>query len=589
MATVRSTAKTQSTNKSPQSPTAPSSTVVVAAAQTTATLNDGGGQEDIASIAKQISDHAEAIYQTWKARGLAPTEILNCHTTTTNDFGKSLTKSQSNNKSNTNRKSSSPTKNTVDGHRNFSNKDNSPVTELLVNTPDMSNNNLEKLVNTFVNEDKARLAARKRNSGSPTTTTSTNTGSSTIQHALKKFDKSDVSPTKQTSPTPASPSSSSSLLSPSSSSANNTIDQVLPKNNDLTKISVRNSSNSSSSNKISSTNNTSTTKNTTNPSNPQSSSQQQSQTPSAAIQQHQQQQKPQTPAKPANLINHVPTWPLKNRLGSPVSTSPTSSTVSPPSTNTTTSTSSSTNNSVSRNKSNVSPTKDILDSPSTTSTTITNHTTPSTNPKTTVKTSSSSKTSGRRKSAELLDEVSREEERLINALKAGQILNSDGGTKKGGTLPDVVDGESNGTSWKKPDVSTTTASPNTVTATWNGIQLKPISVTGGNALAHQKIDEIRNNNNVLIGGGGGTGSGTYVKMTKPRAPRTENVPHPELSSSRNHGIRQTASSPVRPFLTRGSVAERVLIFERCPEVGKVPPRNAAKEQSKLQQVNYFHH
>ncbi|XP_037964408.2 uncharacterized protein LOC105392807 [Plutella xylostella] len=36
------------------------------------------GEEDIAAIAKQISDHAEAIYQTWKARGLAPTEILSC-------------------------------------------------------------------------------------------------------------------------------------------------------------------------------------------------------------------------------------------------------------------------------------------------------------------------------------------------------------------------------------------------------------------------------------------------------------------------------------------------------------------------------
>lgn len=39
------------------------------------------GEEDIAAIAKQISDHAEAIYQTWKARGLAPTEILSCKPT----------------------------------------------------------------------------------------------------------------------------------------------------------------------------------------------------------------------------------------------------------------------------------------------------------------------------------------------------------------------------------------------------------------------------------------------------------------------------------------------------------------------------
>lgn len=42
------------------------------------------------------------------------------------------------------------------------------------------------------------------------------------------------------------------------------------------------------------------------------------------------------------------------------------------------------------------------------------------------------------------------------------------------------------------------------------------------------------------------------------------VPHPELTSSQRQHLRQTAANPVRPFLTRGSVAERVLIFERCP-------------------------
>lgn len=48
--------------------------------------------EDIAAIAKQISDHAEAIYQTWKSRGLAPTEILKCHSSATaaDKFGSTL-------------------------------------------------------------------------------------------------------------------------------------------------------------------------------------------------------------------------------------------------------------------------------------------------------------------------------------------------------------------------------------------------------------------------------------------------------------------------------------------------------------------
>ncbi|XP_046391886.1 uncharacterized protein LOC124160168 isoform X2 [Ischnura elegans] len=37
-----------------------------------------GEEEDVAAIAKQISDHAEAIYRAWKARGLGPSEILGC-------------------------------------------------------------------------------------------------------------------------------------------------------------------------------------------------------------------------------------------------------------------------------------------------------------------------------------------------------------------------------------------------------------------------------------------------------------------------------------------------------------------------------
>lgn len=44
----------------------------------------------------------------------------------------------------------------------------------------------------------------------------------------------------------------------------------------------------------------------------------------------------------------------------------------------------------------------------------------------------------------------------------------------------------------------------------------------------------------------------------------QQVPHPELTTSQRQHLRQTATNPVRPFLTRGSVAERVLIFERCP-------------------------
>lgn len=51
----------------------------------------------------------------------------------------------------------------------------------------------------------------------------------------------------------------------------------------------------------------------------------------------------------------------------------------------------------------------------------------------------------------------------------------------------------------------------------------------------------------------------------PRRPVEQQVPHPELTTSQRQHLRQTqAGNPIRPFLTRGSVAERVLIFERCP-------------------------
>ncbi|XP_063224342.1 serine/threonine-protein phosphatase 2A regulatory subunit B'' subunit alpha-like isoform X2 [Bacillus rossius redtenbacheri] len=84
-------------------------------------------EDDIAAIAQQISDHAEAIYQTWKARGLAPAEILKCHggAAAAERFAPAL-------------KPRAPLDLTLDA------------------------DNLERLVSTFVSEDKARLAARRR-------------------------------------------------------------------------------------------------------------------------------------------------------------------------------------------------------------------------------------------------------------------------------------------------------------------------------------------------------------------------------------------------------------------------------------------
>ncbi|XP_050447679.1 serine/threonine-protein phosphatase 2A regulatory subunit B'' subunit alpha isoform X2 [Cataglyphis hispanica] len=137
------------------------------------------GEEDIAVIAKQISDHAEAIYQTWKSRGLAPTEILTCHSneTAVDKFGSALT----------------PCNLPAIGNNIGSKAMSSPLLEhssstaedILTQTPNMDNGNLEKLVNNFVVEDKARIAASKQKSPSKTLPSS-------IQFALQKFEKNSV-------------------------------------------------------------------------------------------------------------------------------------------------------------------------------------------------------------------------------------------------------------------------------------------------------------------------------------------------------------------------------------------------------------
>lgn len=49
----------------------------------TARRRSGGSgdsaEDDIAAIAKQISDTAEVIYQNWKSRNLAPADLITCH------------------------------------------------------------------------------------------------------------------------------------------------------------------------------------------------------------------------------------------------------------------------------------------------------------------------------------------------------------------------------------------------------------------------------------------------------------------------------------------------------------------------------
>ncbi|XP_026830223.1 uncharacterized protein LOC105282738 isoform X2 [Ooceraea biroi] len=143
------------------------------------------GEEDIAAIAKQISDHAEAIYQTWKSRGLAPTEILTCHSNATavDKFGSALT----------------PCGSSIAVGNSVSGKAASPssslgcsptAVDILSQTPNLDNGNLEKLVNNFVVEDKARMAASKQKSSSKSLPSS-------IQFALQKFERNFVQQQQQ--------------------------------------------------------------------------------------------------------------------------------------------------------------------------------------------------------------------------------------------------------------------------------------------------------------------------------------------------------------------------------------------------------
>ncbi|XP_076752268.1 uncharacterized protein LOC143424224 isoform X2 [Xylocopa sonorina] len=143
------------------------------------------GDEDIAAIAKQISDHAEAIYQTWKSRGLAPTEILNCHSNATaaDKFGSVLTPTTTSNSVNSTGKTS-PTSAT-----------SATAVDILSQAPNLDNGNLEKLVNNFVVEDKARIAASRQRSPSKTLPSS-------IQFALEKFEKNSMQQQQQPQTSP---------------------------------------------------------------------------------------------------------------------------------------------------------------------------------------------------------------------------------------------------------------------------------------------------------------------------------------------------------------------------------------------------
>lgn len=410
--------------------------------------------EDIESIAKQISDHAEAIYQEWKARGLAPTEILKCHPDTDTSFNRTLSP-----------KSSPTTPQSASRTILDHNKPISP--ELLAKAPDLSDSNLKHLVNSFVNEDKARLAAQRAESPSI----------SSIKHQLKKFEN-----LSERSPSP------SSVISPpsySSSSSNAKLFLSPQKQQDI----------------INETNSTITNNNNLNYYNKNEPSQHH--VPDVlkdTIEKSSKRQKPETPVKPEHLLNyHVPSWPLKNRP-------------------------------MVQNKSDMKEKK------------------------VTYGNSSSRKSPG----IDVMDEVTREEEKLINALKTGTVLTNND------CLPEVMKSSVNEykTQAEQQLNGLNSAIKETVEAHSQQQQTPPPQKPNHTPMyVPPKEDHSK-------------GFSSFARVSTTRIPSR----HDSKTDDKKFELK-SVPSPVRPFLSRGSVAERVLIFEKCPE--KTPARTTT-EKPKIQ-------
>lgn len=451
--------------------------------------------EDIETIAKQISDHAEAIYQTWKARGLAPTEILNCHAET-DTFNKTLSPRTSPSSP------TSPQPRTLD-------------TDLLAKAPDLSNNNLQNLVNSFVNEDKARLAAQSSSPGA---------SPSAIKYTLKKFEnlnENQGASNVEHSPLPT-------LTLPLFLTA-----KPYTPHKDISNSPV----NSSNNNNLNYLNKNHHHSNSDSP-------KQQQHVPDVlkdTIEKSSKRgEKPETPVKPDHLINHVPTWPLKNRntSGGGVPTN---------------------NNNINPNHSDNKNDMKNPDKKSNSSVIINN------SKKSPVLVDS------KVSSIDVMDEVTREEEKLINALKTGTVLSNDNLSE---VISDFKLQEGNNSQLnglissmeKNLEHNTTTTSSNAPSQT--PPPLKPNHI---NIYVHHKEDQHK-----------GYTSFTRVATTRiPNRNGVQDAVFPKQGDKNNFELKN-APQPVRPFLSRGSVAERVLIFEKCPEKAPARTEAAKQQQPKLQ-------
>lgn len=630
-----------------------------------------GNQEEISSIAKQISDHAEAIYQTWKARGLAPTEILSCQlSAAAGEQSRGGGGVSSNLDPVTPLSPHTPTENLFHGRHSppplaYVQHQTMPLStagggggsaalnELLAQPPDMSNNNkLEKLVNSFVNEDKARIAAQRRSSqlsssssgveSTPKQSSPTKKGGlpslssvSVIKQTLQKFENNNNnnSPSaknfnliKPKSPSPVLAKYGGSLVNGSAREDRNNNSQDEDSLGQRQQLLKKNQFNSDQAKKnvpdvlldtISNTNGSSAV----------------GKGPA----------KPQTPVKPPNLLNHVPSWPLKGRPASG----------SPPVTN---GNSNSGSGHVLVHEIHIE--RDAgFDSPDAAATIVPklrsdsgggagsklspgggglvqnkmkNKTKGSVNePVTSISgiEGSGSEVAAVKRSATglnkavLEDAVKREEECLINALKTGgQVLKSSGlvsdsmlkmtserrdgespssGVSGGGSLPvrntnSVSSSEDSGVPVSDnngPDGSEDKENSDVSGSGAVNFELSTdVAGPPPSNLAHHVPKVFQNEDGVFEAITAAQKPTVSSKMFKTRPVRSSVLETMIKNENFNAKVaiaqrdKELGINPITPFLTRGSVAERVLIFERCPEI-KAPPRMPNKlEPNKLVSV-----
>ncbi|EGI58972.1 Serine/threonine-protein phosphatase 2A regulatory subunit B'' subunit alpha [Acromyrmex echinatior] len=563
--------------------------------------SSASGEEDIAAIAKQISDHAEAIYQTWKSRGLAPTEILTCHSNTTavDKFGSTLTPCNS------------PTIGNAMTGNNIGDKMSSPSVEHsssttvdILNSPNLDNGNLEKLVNNFVVEDKARIAASKQKLPSKPLPSS-------IQFALQKFEKNSIQQQQMTVATKNNIIADNSkklpsvLLSPTLSFLNKSSQIIKPQ------IPMKTSGSHHCEVFLE-------TIETTFPVDLTSSNRMiQQKRPTSTLITSSSIDSSLNINSSHSTTSGLTTWPLKNKLNDVKKITDVSLTLAK-----------------------TSQQEDIT------------KIVPGQNEKKSVMTDLNSRCA-------YLDEVAREEERLINALKTGVVITEEperteitclrnkkqkpaikqekpkiesvkqiiiGGhyknnsivsnSRTSSSMVNIINNDNVGTvatvptslalvnnakSFSKDDLSAMSA-VDYAKARYQAAQENPPTQqrleeqrasnnTYNSCTTEQLVSsvktkfemEIQKDKDVKDLDKHSVTSRWGSKITSSRPRLEQAVPHPELTNQQKQHIRTavttgTGNNPIRPFLTRGSVAERVLIFEKCPSellLDKRGPRQPA--------------